>query len=66
MIQVHADYYVKIMKKVRESGVEYVDKERKRLKKILKSDNLSEKKKIEQQAKLNIVSQFHQDGAPDL
>ena len=65
-MQVHADYYVKVMKKVRESGIEFVDKERKRLQKILRSDNLSEKKKVEQQAKLNIVSQFHPDEAPEL
>lgn len=64
--RVHADYYVKIMKKVRETGIDYVDKERKRLKKILKSENLSESKKTEQQAKLNIVSQFHPDAVPDL
>jgi len=56
--RVHADYYVKIMKKVRENGIEFVTKEQKRLKKILDSESLSGKKKAEQQAKLNIVSQF--------
>lgn len=64
--RVHADYYVKLMKKVRETGTEYVDKERKRLKKILDSESLSEKKKAEQQAKLNIVSQFYFDANPEL
>jgi hypothetical protein len=59
-LQENAEYYVKVMKKVKEGGAGFVDAERQRLKKIIDSGKITEEKKKQQESKLNIVSQFRQ------
>lgn len=59
-MQENAEYYIKVMKKMKEQGPSYVAAERTRLKKIISSGKISDEKKEEQQARLNIVTQFRQ------
>jgi hypothetical protein len=54
----NAEQYVKLMKKYVEKGTDYIESEIKRLKSILDSDKISEKKKREIREKLNVVYQF--------
>lgn len=54
----NAQTYVKIMKKIKEAGVQYVKTETARLQSIIDSERLSDAKKSDIQKRLNIVHQF--------
>jgi 3-hydroxyacyl-CoA dehydrogenase len=58
--QENAEYYIKVMKKIQEKGLKFVTEERQRLKKLINSGKISEEKKKEQEARLNVVTQFRQ------
>ena len=51
------DIYVKIMKKIQEKGVEYVDSEVARVQKLLK-DKITDKKKDQFKKRLDILTSF--------
>ena len=57
--KVNGDIYVKIMKKIQEKGVDYVDSEVSRVQKLLK-DKITDKKKEQFKKRLDILTSFQQ------
>lgn len=55
----NGDIYVKIMKKIQEKGVDYVDSEVSRVQKLLK-DKITDKKKEQFKKRLDILTSFQQ------
>ena len=59
----HASVYVKIVEKVLAKGVEYLDTEAKRTRKMVAADNIKPADKTRFQLKLNIMKAFASEGS---